>query len=218
MKPGVEDYLNVMDVTILKLNYTECDRPIIANASEVKTDKDKEANTCVYPYSDIKIRWGRYPILRDALLNCKQCTGPVLVTDTRDTYFQRDPFGDVAPPVTGLQLFAEHRLNSAKHHFVAKQVRECRNLFEMDGPMLCSGTTIATRKTMLTYVDIMYHQEMRQWMIDPNCFFKSHGGDQAIMNFLFYSGKFDALNPHINMPRDGQVNTVGYIGSKIVQM
>lgn len=81
--------------------------------------------------------------------------------------------------------------------------------------MLCSGTTIADRQSMLRYLDIMY-QEMKYWSVTPACLeIKSHGGDQAIMNYLYHSGAFAGLNPQIHRPRDGIVNTVGVWGYKI---
>jgi hypothetical protein len=118
MKTGVEDYLRGMNVTILKLNFTQCDKSIMQHdtVNNQKKPKQKEGNTCIHPYSDIQMFWGRYPFLRDALQTCTQCTGPVLVCDAQDTLFQRDPFGDGIPKVHGMQSlhstnkgFEEHR-------------------------------------------------------------------------------------------------------------
>jgi hypothetical protein len=94
----VQEYLNSKDIAFIELNFTECDKPIVAEGDEqaakaVRTKNLKEANTCISPYSDVKIRWGRYPKLRDALRDCKKCTGPVLTHDARDVVFQRDLFG-----------------------------------------------------------------------------------------------------------------------------
>jgi len=215
MKKGVAKYLVQMNVTIMELQFMECDNPIIKNASEVKSSRDKEANTCVAPYPDVKVRWGRYPFFRDALERCKECTGPVLFTDARDTFFQRDPFGDGVPEVERFQFFAEHRSVLASHWFVARRVRICKKGFTMEGPMLCSGTTIGTREDMLRFLNIMY-EEMKLWMVTPECYFNSQGGDQAIMNYLYYSDQFKDLNSHTFMARGGGiVNTVGRIAHLI---
>lgn len=65
--------------------------------------------TCSHPYPDIKIRWSRFPIARDWLQACTTCTGPVLIMDVRDSFFQLDPFGPGSPVVKGLQVFEEHK-------------------------------------------------------------------------------------------------------------
>lgn len=157
MKNGVEDFLLSHNVTLLRLNYTECDKPVYDERMEkIHGKRGKEGNTCIYPYPNVKIRWGRYPFLRDALKNCEKCTGPALVTDARDTFFQRDPFADGLPEIQGLQLYAEHFSIQADNFFVRNRVRACHNGFQMKGPMLCSGTTIANREDMLEYMEIMY--------------------------------------------------------------
>ena len=212
LQPGVEEYLLRNGVTILRLNYTECLHKILQD-HEVIDHKDKECNTCIAPYNDVKIRWGRFPFLRDALQKCKTCTGPVLVTDVRDTFFQRDPFGDGAPDIEGLHLFSEWRLNNAGHSFIQVPILKCKSV-ELDksmGPMICSGTTIGTRATMIGYLDAMYN-EMVEWMKDKNCWSKKAGGDQAVHNYLYYTGKLDHLRPVVFAPREGIVNTVGAQG------
>mmetsp|Transcript_58587 Transcript_58587/g.143294 ORF Transcript_58587/g.143294 Transcript_58587/m.143294 type:complete len:320 (+) Transcript_58587:280-1239(+) len=218
MKEGVEEYLTKMNATLLRLNFTECDQPIFTEEEMAKRGhRGKEGNTCIDPYPNIKIRWGRYPLLRDALRDCASCTGPVLVTDARDTFFQRDPFGDGAPEVEGLHFYAEHHSITAQDWFVQKRVRQCRRFDFPKGPMICSGTTIGTRDAMISYMDIMYH-EMIYWMTADQCTkIKSHGGDQAIMNYLYYTGKFDELRPEINWPRNGIVNTVGVRGIELTK-
>jgi hypothetical protein len=181
MKPGVRDYLHAQNVTLATIQYVECNQKIFED-HEVTGAKQKEANTCIAPYADVKIRWGRYPFLQDALKACKKCTGPVLMSDARDTFFQRDPFADGVPDISTsnpLQFFAEHWSISAQHWFVAYRVRHCKNGYKMYGPQLCSGTTLGTRQAMLEYLEIMY-EEMKVWSVTPSCFFKSHGGDQAI--------------------------------------
>jgi len=208
---GVEEYLLEQKVTILRLNFTECVHKILED-HEVKTKKDKECNTCIAPYENIKIRWGRFPLLRDSLRACEHCTGPVLVADVRDTLFQRDPFEGV-PEIEGLHLYGEHRSNSAGHYFIRKPIEECKDvvLSNTMGPMLCSGTTIGSREAMLGYLDTMY-EEMVQWMEDKNCWSKKAGGDQAIHNYLYYTGRFDHLKPKVFYPREEIVNTVGARG------
>ena len=66
-------------------------------------------------------------------------------------------------------------------------MRECRGV-TYDKPMLCSGSTIGTRDTMLQYLEKMY-DEMKAWAADPKCHFSINGDDQSIHNYLFYSGQ-----------------------------
>jgi len=139
-----------------------------------------------------------------------------MVTDVRDTIFQRDPFGDGAPEVEGLHLYAEHRTVVASHPFIRKPIMDCKNVM-LSGPMLCSGTTIGTRVAMLGYLNRMY-EEMVEWMKDDKCWSKKAGGDQAIHNYIFYSGGFDNLNPKVFDPREEIVNTVGAKGVAISRL
>ena len=59
-------------------------------------------------------------------------------------------------------------------------------------------------------------QEMIYWTNHEKCQkIKSHGGDQAIENYLYYTGKFNHLDPVVNYPRMGIVNTAGVVGAGI---
>ena len=117
-KPGVEEYLISQNVTMKRLKLVNCSTNIIEKAGlggQKVTGHDVEVMTCADPFPDLKARWGRFGLLRDYLKECQECTGPVLVADVRDTFFQRDPFGPEAPPVTGLQVFREHRVMRTTH-------------------------------------------------------------------------------------------------------
>lgn len=215
---GVEEYLIANNVTMLKLQYVPCKTTISKFPHFIKGAKMEEGNTCIHPYPEIKVRWSRYPFLRDAIQNCEECTGPVLTTDYRDVFFQKDPFGDGVPEVTGLQLFAEHpRFITASHRFVSGRVKICKKGLKMKGRMICSGTTIGTREAILDYMTVMY-QEMLLWQSDATCYNQTwHGGDQAILNYIYHSGGLDHLKPQVFEPREGIVNTVGIIGIRHTQ-
>jgi hypothetical protein len=147
---GVEEYLTSRNVMIKKLKKVPCTTTIF-DKKDMKTSHDREILTCADPYPYLKVRWGRFPILRDHLRDCTTCTGPVLVTDVRDAIFQRDPFGDGAPKVTGLQVFEEYKFQRTTHWIVKEPVSKCKNMI-IDERMLCSGTTIGTRAAMLDYL------------------------------------------------------------------
>jgi len=208
MRQNIRDYLTKQGVTLKFLNKVDC-------TYTMKDMKENDAHaeevlSCVAPYPDLKQRWSRFPLLRDYLEECKECTGPVLVTDFRDTYFQRDPFGDGAPAVSGLEVFEEHSNQKTTHWLVDFPVQKCKNV-KFDEVMLCSGTTVGTRKAMLQYLSTM-HAEMKEWMLDSKCCCNGmNGDDQSIHNYLFYTGKMPFATAVPN--RMGRVNTPGVQGS-----
>lgn len=223
-KPGVEEYLNRQNVTMKRLTFVNCSTHIMTMNRDSNNQIDSkqkrkwnshelEVMTCAYPYPDLKVRWGRFALLRDYLEDCQQCTGPVLVADVRDTFFQRDPFGAEAPDVTGLQVFEEHRTMRTTHWLVKNPVEKCKNIPIFDRPMLCSGTTIGTREAMLQYLEAMV-TEMRAWMHDEKCCCnKMNGDDQSIHNYLYYTGRLPFATAEKN--RAGLVHTVGAQGAMI---
>lgn len=217
-EPGVEEYLSSQNVTMKRLNIVNCSTIIMKKQDSKKQRVDpneKEVMTCADPYPDLKIRWGRFGLLRDYLDECKSCTGPVLVADVRDTFFQRDPFGPEAPPIPPgqLQVFREHRKMRTTHWLVRTPVEVCKQIKIFDEPMLCSGTTIGTRDAMLQYLADMV-TEMRLWMQNKRCCCnKMSGDDQSIHNYLYYAGKLPYASPQDS--RVGLVNTVGSQGAML---
>lgn len=208
------EYLLSRRVTISKVEFIPCTHGMFSNDDKEQAEHDeheKEMRSCVAPYDKLKSRWGRFPFLRDRLKECETCTGPVLITDVRDTFFQRDPFGSGQPQVQGLQVFEEHVKLHTTHWLVEWPVRECKGIV-FDKPMLCSGTTIGTREAMIDYLNIM-EEEMNAWMADRKCHFKTNGDDQSIHNYLYYQGKLPFAKAIPNGL--GIVNTVGVQASVI---
>jgi hypothetical protein len=211
----VRKYLTDQNVTMKFLTKVNC--TFDPNASIQAKDNNphhKERYTCAHPYPSLKLRWGRFALLRDYLKECIYCTGPVLVTDVRDTFFQRDLFGPEAPPVVGLQVFEEQAAQRTTHWLTKGPIEQCKKTKIFDEVMLCSGTTIGTRQAMLDYLDAMV-EEMHVWMLHPDCCCHSTSGDdQSIHNYLYYTGK---LGPHVSaIPNaQGLVNTVGFMASYI---
>jgi hypothetical protein len=209
--PKIVNYLLDKNVTVKILSWTNCTYMIMDDDNQTDIFKN---TTCAYPYPDIKIRWSRFPLMRDWLMDCTTCTGPVLIADARDLVFQRNPFDIHAPKVTGLQLYQEHINMTTKNWLAEWPIRACKGV-TYDEPMLCSGTTIGTRETMLQYLAIMY-EEMKLWINDPKCRFNINGDDQSIHNYLYYSGKFPRETT-ISVPNrmGGIVNTIGYHAARI---
>jgi hypothetical protein len=216
--PEVLNYLARRNVTTKVLKYTNCTyEPFFKTQEDIDKEPDKRHVTglsiCAEPYPDVKVRWIKFPLGRDWLRECKQCTGPVLITDVRDVLFQGDPFGPDAPVVEGLQVFEEHPDLTTAHWLVDWPVGDCKGVHTKE-PMLCSGTTIGTLDAMMKYLDAMYG-EMKRWITDPKCRFITLADDQSIHNWLFYNG--DLKGAQAIRHREGIVHTVGYESDKIFQ-
>ncbi len=195
---AVLEYLQQQQVTIQRLQWTPCEYHY-----------NMETIVCAHPYANLKVRWGRFPLARDWLLECPACTGPVLVTDVRDVLFQRDPFHGMA--INGLQLFAEHPYQTTLHKLVKKPIRRCKHM-KLKEPMLCSGTTVGTREAILAYLGAM-HQELVVWASQDDCrLVNREGGDQAVHNYIYYTGKLPAATQVIPFRSSGVVNTVAVWG------
>jgi hypothetical protein len=231
---NIVQYLHSHNVTIHPLSYINCTTPLFHHDDEIQTKYDHEAATCVAPYPQMKIRWSRFPMFRDIIESCIDCIGPILISDVRDVFFQRDPFTFTTgndhtsiAPVVGLQFYEEHRLMSTNERIVHKPISLCKGhdiAAKVDHhPMLCSGTTIGTREAMILYLTTMY-EEMLVWIQNPMCHFTTNGDDQAIHNLLYYTNAFEFISTihHIPIttyaPRVGLVNTVGVIGKRIWDM
>jgi hypothetical protein len=164
VSPNVLKYLRYRNVTVKVMKWANC----TYRDDSRKGDIFKRTE-CAHPYTDIKIRWSRFPLQRDWLLECETCTGPVLTMDVRDSIFQRDPFGPGSPELTGLQVYEEHKLQTTLHWLAEWPISTCKG-FRYNETMLCSRTTTGTRAAMLKYLEIMY-EEMKVWINTPHCRF-----------------------------------------------
>lgn len=198
VSPAILDYFEYRNVTAKVLEMAPC---TFTNETQ-----------CVSPYLDIKTRWSRFILQRDWLRDCPTCTGPVLTTDVRDTFFQLDPFGPGSPVVKGLFVMEEDVSQRTTHWLTDAPFRECKGI-RLDQVMLCSGTTVGTRLAILKYFEVMY-AEMKAWSVDPECRFGFHGDDQSIHNYLYYSGQLPFATSWPNRA-GGIVNTIGVVGAKM---
>ncbi|GKY97194.1 hypothetical protein MPSEU_000677800 [Mayamaea pseudoterrestris] len=216
VSPEILAYFEYRNVTPKLLQYVNCTYSIPARTGEDATNPHvRERTTCAYPYHDIKVRWSRFPLARDWLRDCDTCTGPVLIMDVRDSYFQRDPFGEGSPPVKGLQVYEEYKTQTTMHWLAKWPIETCKGVV-FDKPMLCSGTTTGTREAVIQYLDAMY-QEMQAWIMDPKCWFPINGDDQSIHNYLYYSGKLPFATAVPMLTGQSIVNTVGVLGAQSVE-
>jgi len=203
-------YFKARGVTPKIQRYINCTYSMETLDANNRNPHSKERKTCAHPYPDIKIRWSRFPLQRDWLLECEKCTGPVLIMDVRDSIFQMDPFGPGSPPIAGLQVFQEHPNQTTEHWLANVPLSKCKGpgpkTLWFNKTMLCSGTTIGTRAAMLKYLEVMYG-EMKAWIRQKKCHFGMNGDDQSIHNYLFYTGQLPFAHSIRN--RIGIVNTPG---------
>lgn len=153
----------------------------------------------------IELNTARYIRYLEVLLT--QSCDAVLLTDTRDVIFQRDPFaGDWSAP---LQFFLEHddktldSCESNREWIEAAYGREkVRTL--AGRPISCSGTTLGTREAILDYISAMI-EAMGQ--VHPDSL-KVTGIDQGIHNVLIQEGRF----PKARLSPNGQhILTMGHL-------
>ena len=221
----VVHYLQSQNVAIQWMDLTNCAegkerQPATSRRLRYELHNNNNSTTkppppqCVTAYPDLKPRWSRFPIAADWLRDCPTCTGPVLLMDVRDSFFQRDPFGPGSPTIEGLHVFEEaYPAQTTSNHWITSwPLAQCKGV-AFTQPMLCSGTTVGTRRAMLQYLQIM-HQEMKNWTQTEHCQFPFAGDDQSIHNYLYYMGYLPFAKAIPNRS-GGIVNTVGKIGAKI---
>eukprot|EP00948_MAST-09A_sp_MAST-9A-sp1_P003110 g3110.t1 len=161
--------------------------------------------------------------------------GIMLMTDTRDVFFQSHPFpseieniffprtNSDSPPQSSIELafFEEDsRMTIAKCKYNRDWVISCwgEDMLEKIGsnPILCSGTIYATAKGIMRYTTAMLEEANTMYASPAGVSQKEgqHGkacrNDQAYHNVLFYTGKFSRLDSesHSNIKVFSQGNGV----------
>ena len=225
-----QEYLNKMGVTYYAVE--------IANCSSTILDKDentsnKVRSVCSQGLEDLKLEWGRYEMARRWLKACKTCTGWSMVIDTRDIFFQRDPFVSLgkAEDATHDLVFVEevssftntlpqtpHRAvnigQSSRYRF---HVEPCYGKDNVKAhelihrPMLCSGTVIGTSNGIHRFLSVLVEEFKKNNAKGPLCR-SPVTTDQWTMNYLYYKGRFGFVKQTKTLPfGTGPVLTVGKI-------
>ena len=142
-----------------------------------KDDKGNVLNTteshwwhCPALYPDYKLTHARFVLYRDWLNECVSCTDGVVLTDTSDSYFQRDPFATanrlgMRYPI---MVFEEIDLIDNTHWLTDFPVISCRGHRVGPTRVLCSGSTMGSREGILDYLDAMV-EEMDYWKTKDKC-------------------------------------------------
>lgn len=147
----------------------------------------------------------RYNIYHDCLTDYFEDTDNVLIADVRDIIFQSDPFTNY--PKYSLEFFAEPEIfKNCRHNtpwitaiYGADRVNQISDEY-----VLCSGTTMGTRKGILKYCESMITEINR---LADECGRQVFGGeDQPIHNHVVYNNLFDDYR--INHNGTGPISTM----------
>jgi hypothetical protein len=168
----------------------------------------------------------------------------LMITDVRDVYFQQNPFPMLHKELDeGYDVFVFEEVEepwsylgwngtfkqtdgtiATKWNFNRGWIWACWGKDAVDklkkSHVLCSGTTIATKKGLTRYLGVMLSTIAERvaytdkkhcpgWM-DDKCDCRSGGIDQGMHNYLYHIGRFGSGATQIKNAR-GVVYTVGYI-------
>jgi len=186
---------------------------------------------CSRGLENLKLEWGRYEMARRWLKACDSCTGWSMVIDTRDIFFQADPFASLGDAGNAKQdlLFVEEvaqytntlpdKLRAInigasgryKSHSVPCYGSDLVKAEDIaDRPILCSGTVIGSRNGIHRFLTVLvdeFHNNNAKGR--PQCR-SPHTTDQWTMNYLYYNGDFGFPRQTKSLPwGTGPVLTVG---------
>lgn len=223
------NYLDKMGVTYYAVELANCTSHILEGVST--TDNAVRAK-CSKGMEDLKLEWGRYEMARRWLRACKTCTGWSMVIDTRDIFFQSDPFkslGDANTAQYELQFIEEiasytntmpetpHRaVNIGQSERYKIHVHPCYGqanvkAYELiNRPMLCSGTVIGTSNGIHRFLSVLVHEFHTNNNKGLSECKSPSTTDQWTMNYLYYRGQFGYIDKTKTWPwGTGPVLTVG---------
>ena len=224
--PEEQAYLDRMGVTYYAVESANC-----TDQEASKTGNTVRAK-CSRGLEDLKLEWGRFEMARRWLKACKSCTGGwAMVIDTRDIFFQADPFASLGDPSKAKHdlLFVEEVAkytnpipespdradNLGESWRYRSHVNPCYGAENvnsnelMDRPILCSGTVIGTSDGMHRFLSVLVDEFHRNNKRGPQCR-SPVTTDQWTMNHLYYKGRFGFIQQTKTLPwGTGPVLTVG---------
>jgi hypothetical protein len=226
------EYLDKMGVTYYAVEMVDCD-PSILDGRGKEGGKNKVRATCSGGLEDLKLEWGRYEMARRWLRACESCTGWSMVIDTRDIFFQSDPFAllgnvggarhdllfveEIADHTNTLPNSRPHRATNLgsshrfTHHTVPCYGKDSVRAYDLaNRPMLCSGTVIGSRDGMHRFLSALVDEFRRNNRNGRAECRSPHTTDQWTMNHMYYRGRFGSVNTTRTLPwGTGPVLTVG---------
>jgi hypothetical protein len=137
----------------------------------------------------------------------------VFLTDSRDVYFQADPFS--WNPESGLHFFLEeasNKIGECSHHvrWLKSQFGQ-KVLDELAREMIsCAGTTLGDTASIMEYLSRMVALSMNALSL------REHDGDQGIHNYILYKKILPEIIIQEN--RRGPVMTLGAMKPEAVRL
>ena len=225
IKDNVKSYLMKMDVTFYGIEKVTCDKSITDGE-----DGTNVRNTCAKGTDNLTIEKGRFEMSRQWLHACKECTGWVLLMDTRDIFFQQPPFTGMPPPDKSpydlllIEEIAPHSLPKRDNPRTGVTKlsdgwyqgsdggcygHNFHNKYQ-DRAILCSGTIIGNRRGIDRFIAVFVDEFLENYK-KPNQICKgSETPDQLILQPMYYSGYFGDVERTRTSPwGTGPVNTIG---------
>ena len=217
-------------VTYYAVETTNCTSAILPQNYSPQTSNTVRAK-CSRGLEHFKLEWGRYEMARRWLKACDTCTGWSMVIDTRDIFFQADPFvslGSVHDAEQDLMFVEEvaqysktlndtsRAINIGASHRYKYFTVPCYGRDQVapqriiDRPMLCSGTVIGTRSGIHRFLTVLVDEFNNNNQKGVDECRSPHTTDQWTMNYLYYRGDFGFPHRTKTLPwGTGPVLTVG---------
>jgi hypothetical protein len=219
-------YLKSQNVTLYTVHSTACNASVLSQRE--KRPGGGIRAKCSKGLETLTLELGRFEMVRQWLHFCRSCRGWGLIIDTRDVFFQADPFSRLPDPKTAkTNLYFVEEISpqtspdpDLDRSFVAGNFRSKAHTFPCYGsraqffyrerPVLCSGTILGTREGLNRFLNVLvseFHENNRKF--NPYC--KSpFTTDQWIMNEIYYKGLFGEIERTQTLPWGvGPVLTVG---------
>ena len=219
-----EEYLKRMNVTYYTVYIVDCDLSISVGRNVSGLVRGK----CSKGLERLKLEWGRFEMARQWLHACDSCFGYIMVVDTRDIFFQSNPFENMSPAALAkhdlffIEEIAPHScpVNDSDRSFIAGNFRNKAHIVPCYGleaykmylkrPVLCSGTVYGTNTGMKRFLSILV-DEFYKNSASKNMKCRSPSTtDQWTMNYLYYHGRFGSYEKTRTLPwGTGPVQTIG---------
>jgi len=174
---------------------------------------------CAADFPHLKLESARFSLAGKWLKECSECTGWAMVHDADDLILQNHPFEGMGSPkgdelilVEELYLNGSPRGLNTGHWFVHPGVQGCYNFDLGKHPMLCSGTILGAKDQMVKFMERMTDEFENNVKKGTQCD-PSSIADQAVLNYLYYSGSLTQLNAKTSAYGRGPVATLGAVCS-----
>lgn len=214
----VLDFLSSQNVTLKSLIPTEC-----------TYESAEPLEKCYLPYTNIKREWSHYPLIRDWLVSCVTCTGPVLILDSvKRAIFQKNPFGVGSFTKLRLHLYEHHRNLDVSQTTDYAVLKSCKGIdllkrmyveptltksLEYVTAIIVPFIAAGNRDDIIEYTGAVY-SGIRELLQIDDCQLHDWSADVggAVVNFLRTEGLLP-FNTLVVPHRFGEVNNALYDGS-----